>query len=214
MSEILIDFERRLTRLEAVVNGCSEVSSYSNPIESHLQNGARATTSSHSTKKRTYEKTELMKLRGVALRNNYDCPSSLRQYNELKTEISVPMAVSRVISFDPQDREYLLSTKQEDIGDNSIHCRYPIIYSDADLMKYSRRRDEKSLKYSDDKSFNCSAPLNAIMTSAPSIFCHKEQAGKSARKKNRGVDHDLGHVKGNGKVEYQYGLVVRSPRDN
>ena len=214
MSEVLIDFERRLARLEAAVNGCHEVSAPHDLTEKPLIHELQRSSYSVADKTRVYEKPELMKLRGLVLKENHACPLSLQKYHELKTEFYVPAAISRVVSFDPYDTGYMSPTSQRDTCEKLVHQRYPTIYTDADMTSYSVKRDEKMLRYEDEELLNNCVSSNLLMTCLHGTLTHREQAGKSARRKLRGVDQNSGPLKDNGKVEYQYGLVVRSPGRN
>ena len=209
MSEIFIDFERRLSRLEAIASGGSEIFSTLGPHDRNLRSCVSHTISgdpsSSATTRKIYQKQDLMRVRSeLLLKNKYECPQVLRKYYILKTEVFVPPIVSRVVSLDRDDSEHFLSTSYFYVPENSLLPRSTAICGSAEQHGQSRQS-----KQVNDGFYSCGSPLRVTLHSSPATLSgHRDSENRTSRKKDKGHDKDS-----KPKVEYQNGYIVRSPYD-
>ena len=241
MSDIMIDFEKRLCRLEALAGGSAlgnaDYCLYGKPLQlNDMESNTHRITEGKPIcmEKKIYQKSFLMKLRGdLLLKINHKCPSKLRNYHEHKTESVVPPMVSRVVSFDKKDSGLPML---QPIGNQLDFLSSPI-FTDSDKNERYERNDrndrndrsdrneryghttprhEKRAKQVDKGFSNCNVPLKSILSNPTPISSTREPTGRSSARRERGHGQKtISPMKNEQEhVEYQYGLVIRGPRDD
>jgi hypothetical protein len=191
--DILSDFERRLKRIESIV--------FHNDIPSdESKNGGMMKKSC----KIVYEKTALLSLRAELLSlNHLKRPLCLQDYNPRKITplVSTPSRIVTVVPIEsglPPHHNKKISPSHIVYSDKEGHKGHALMESDLQ-PHHNKKISPSHIMYSDKEG-----PTKRIQPPPP-LSRIEEKSSKEKLKKDVFITRD------EGKVEVQYGLIVRSP---